>query len=408
MNDNSNEPDQDGSDTEGTVDGGYIAKQRNTPNVGLLIETSRGFGRSLLHGIARYARLHGPWRFTRRAGGLDSPLPKWKDIHIDGAIARDVGNVRSSLPSDIPVVFVQHNLEAYRPYPAIITDSEGIAKLAVEHFLDRGFENLAFCGLDQYIWSRKRCEHFDKFAKESGAEAWVYDCPTAKAKRVSKNEQHIVADWLKSLRKPVGLMCCNDDRALQVVEACMIAGLYVPGDVAVLGVDNDTLTCELSDPPISSVALNTEAAGYAAAQLLDSLVSGEEMCGQIIPVVGTHVVTRQSTDIFAIQDADIVAALRFMRQNVGRNVQVEDVVRATTVSRRVLEKKFRSTLRRSLYREMRRIRVKHIVELLLSSDMSISEVATRAGFDGIEHISRYFRKEAGMSLREYRRRYASH
>ncbi len=184
--------------------------------------------------------------------------------------------------------------------------------------------------------------------------------------------------------------------------------MYVPDDVAVLGVDNDKLFCELSDPPISSISLNTEAAGYNAAKLLDSLMAGEEMKGQIVHVVGTHVVPRQSTDVLAIQDADIVAALRFMRQNVDRNIQVDDVVRTTMVSRRVLEKKFRSVLRRSLYREMRRIRVKYIVELLLSTDMSISEIALKAGFDGVEHVARYFRKEMGMSLRAYRRRYASH
>jgi LacI family transcriptional regulator len=385
-----------------------VAGGRKVSNVALLVETSREFGRGLLHGIARYSRLHGPWRFSWRPGSLDSPQPKWKNMCIHGAISRDIGNVRTNLPQNIPVVFVQHNLEDYRPYPAIVTDSEEISKLAVEHFFDRGFKNLAFCGFDEHVWSRKRGEFFRKHANEAGIEAKFYIRPSSKAKRAWKNEQNLVVEWLKALPKPIGLMCCNDDRALQVIEACVIAGLYVPDDVAVLGVDNDKLFCELSDPPISRISLNTEAAGYNAAKMLDSLMAGEQMKGQIIHVVGTHVVTRQSTDILAIQDADIVAALRFMRQNVGRNVQVEDVVRATMVSRRVLEKKFRSVLRRSLYREMRRIRAKYIVELLLSTDMSISEIAIKAGFDGVGHVARYFRKETGMGLRAYRRRYASH
>ena len=385
-----------------------VAGGCKVPNVALLVETSREFGRGLLRGIARYSRLHGPWRFSWQPGSLDSPKPKWKDMSIHGAISRDVGDVRTNLPPNIPVVFVQHDLEDYRPYPAIITDSEGISKLAVEHFFDRGFTNLAFCGFDEYIWSRKRGEYFHKLSQEVGFDSWIYERPASKAKRLWKNEQRLVVEWLMSLPKPVGLMCCNDDRALQVIEACEIAGLYVPDDVAVLGVDNDKLFCELSDPPISSISLNTEVAGYNASKLLDSLMAGEEMKGQIVHVVGTHVVTRQSTDVLAIQDADIVAALRFMRQNVDRNVQVDEVVMATAVSRRVLEKKFRSALRCSLYREMRRIRVKHIVELLLSTDMSISEIALKAGFDGVEHVARYFRKEMGMSLRAYRRRYASH
>ncbi len=389
-------------------DGEDVAGGCKVPNVALLVETSREFGRGLLHGIARYSRLHGPWRFSWRPGSLDSPQPKWKDMSIHGAISRDIGDVRTNLPPNIPVVFVQHNLENYRPYPAIVTDSEGISKLAFEHFLDRGFNNLAFCGFDEHVWSRKRGEYFHKLSQEVGFDSWIYERPASKAKILWKNEQHLVVEWLKSLPKPIGLMCCNDDRALQVIEACVIAGLYVPDDVAVLGVDNDKLFCELSDPPISSISLNTEVAGYNAAKLLDSLMAGEEMKGQIVQVVGTHVVPRQSTDVLAIQDADIVAALRFMRQNVDRNVQVNDVVMATMVSRRVLEKKFRSVLRRSLHREIRRIRVKHIVKLLLSTDMSISEIAWKAGFDGVEHVARYFRKEMGMSLRAYRRRYASH
>ena len=293
----------------------------------------------------------------------------------------------------------------YQPYPSIITDSEGIAKLAFEHFFNRGFGNLAFCGLDECVWSQTRGEYFRKLAHDSGIEVCIYEGPASKNKRVWRNEQYLVAEWLKYLPKPVGLMCCNDDRALQVVEACMIGGLNVPDDIAILGVDNDRLACELSDPLISSISLNIEAAGFEAASLLDSLMSGEKMTGQIVEVSGTHIVTRQSTDLLAIQDKDICAAIRFIRLNISCRLQVDDVVGATTVSRRVLEKKFRSTLRRSLYQEIRRVRVNYIVELLVSTNMSISEIALKAGFGGIEHVSRYFRKETGMSLREYRKRF---
>ena len=147
-----------------------VAGGRKVSNVALLVETSREFGRALLQGIARYSRLNGSWRFSWQPGSLDSPHPKWKNMHIHGAISRDIGNVRTNLPPNIPVVFVQHDLEDYRPYPAIITDSEGISKLAVEHFFDRGFKNLAFCGFDEHVWSRKRGEYFHKLSQEVGVE----------------------------------------------------------------------------------------------------------------------------------------------------------------------------------------------------------------------------------------------
>ncbi|MBN1361225.1 MAG: DNA-binding transcriptional regulator [Sedimentisphaerales bacterium] len=378
-----------------------------SPSVLLFVETSREFGRGLLYGIARYSRLHGPWRVYRRSAGLDSELPEWRDLRIDGAIVRDVKMIGNLAAWGFPVIFAQHNKESYAPFPAIITDSAAIGTMAAEHFLDRGFEHFAYCGLDEFIWSRLRARHFSERVAQAGRHVNVYEQPRAQAKRVWKSEQNFIAEWLLSLPKPVALMCCNDDRALQVAEACKLADLYVPDQVAILGVDNDVLICDLADPPISSIALDTETAGHEAAKLLDQLMSGEQMAGQEIPVHPTHIVTRMSTDILAVSDRDVGAAVRFIRRNPNHMIQVDDVVQATSVSRRVLEKRFKAILRRSVYQEIRRVRVGYIIQLLVGSNMSITEIAVKAGFDGVEHVSRYFRKETGVSLREYRKRHAS-
>jgi len=374
------------------------------PSVLLFIETSREFGRGLLYGIARYSRLHGPWRVYRQSAGLESSLPEWRDLKIDGAIIRDVNVAGNLAGSGLPLIFAQHNRESYAPFPAIITDSAAIGAMAATHFLDRGFEHFAYCGLDEFIWSRLRAHHFGERLGQSGFDVDVYRQPKARAKRAWKSEQNLIAEWLKSLPKPAALMCCNDDRALQVIEACKLAELYVPDQVAVLGVDNDVLICDLADPPISSMALNTEGAGHDAAKLLDRLMAGEKMTGQQIRVPPTHIVTRMSTDILAVTDREVAAAVRFVRRNPNRMIQVNDVVEATNVSRRVLEKRFRAILRRSVYQEIRRVRVNYIIELLVGTDMSITEIAIKSGFDGVEHISRYFRKETGICLREYRKR----
>jgi LacI family transcriptional regulator len=136
-------------------------------------------------------------------------------------------------------------------------------------------------------------------------------------------------------------------------------------------------------------------------------MKGGRMNGQEIWVHPTHIVTRMSTDILAVADRDISTAVCYIRRNPNRMIQVDDVVRATNVSRRVLEKRFKAVLRRSVYQEIRRVRVGYIIQLLIDSNMSITEIAIEAGFDGVEHVSRYFRKETGMSLREYRNRHAS-
>lgn len=374
------------------------------PSVLLFVETSREFGRGLLHGIAKYSRVHGPWRVYRWPGALDSVLPEWKYLKIDGAIVRDVKVVEALAHSGIPVIFAQHNKESYAPFPGIITDSASIGSIAAEHFLDRGFQHFAYCGFDEFAWSRGRAQHFAERLRRAGFETNVYRQPTSR--RALRNEQSRIADWLASLPTPVAVMRCNDDRALQVIEACKLVNLDVPDPVAVLGVDNDVLVCDLADPPISSIALNTEGAGYEAARLLESLMKGEAMAGQVIPVRPRHIVTRMSTDMLAVTDKDVAAALRFIRRNPNRLIQVGDVVEATNVSRRVLEKRFKTMLRRSVHQEIRRVRVNNIIQLLAGTDMSVTDISVHCGFDGVEHIARYFRKETGTSLREYRKRYA--
>jgi LacI family transcriptional regulator len=377
-----------------------------TPSVLLFVETSREFGRGLLHGIARYARRHGSWRVYRWPGALDSSLPEWKSLKIDGAIVRDVRVVEGLVHSGIPVIFAQHNKESYAPYPSIITDSHQIGSMAAEHFLDRGFRHFAYCGLDEFAWSRGRAQHFQQRLQQAGFMVHRYGPPSGKKARAARHEQNHMAAWIRQLPKPVALMCCNDDRALLVVEACKQADCRVPDDVAVLGVDNDVLVCDLADPPISSIALNTEGAGYEAARLLDRLMQGVRMAGQVIPVAPTHIVTRMSTDMLAVTDPEVAAALRFIRRHANRLIQVDDVVEATATSRRILEKRFKSILRRSVHQEIRRIRVHGIVQLLVDTDLSVTDIAAHCGFDGVEHIARYFRKETGTSLREYRRQHA--
>jgi LacI family transcriptional regulator len=200
-------------------------------------------------------------------------------------------------------------------------------------------------------------------------------------------------------------MACNDDRALDICDACRTSGLHVPYEVAILGVDNDDLACELANPPLSSIAVNNERAGYEAAELLDQLMSGKNDVEKQITAIPTHIVTRQTTDIFAVADKEVVNALRFVQQHSTEDIHVDDVVEAVPLSRRVLESRFRKTVGRSILSEIRRARVEQVVQMLVETNLPISEIANRLSYSGIEHIARYFRREKGMSLIEYRRRF---
>lgn len=384
------------------------------PKIVLLVEHSRTFGRGILYGIARYSRLHGPWAFYRHPPYYMEPWGPRKTLSwlknivhkfdADGVIMRAARNAEAVLEIDLPIIVLDVN-ERIPALANIICSDIEIGKVGAEYLLNRGFQHFAYCGFDDMRWSRERGEGFRNRVKEAGFETSVYVQPKSKSNRSWEKEQSFVVDWLRLLPKPVALMVCNDDRGQYVTEACKIAGLHVPEELAIIGVDNDELICDLTDPPLSSVSINTEMAGYEAAELMEKLMAGEEMAGRIITVEPTHVVTRKSTDILAIEDHEVAEAVRFIRRNAKRSLQVNEVAEAAALSRRVLEKRFRAILNRSVHEEIKRIRINLLTEMLTQTDMSISEITSEMGFPGPEHVARYFRKVKGMSLIDFRKKY---
>jgi LacI family transcriptional regulator, galactose operon repressor len=204
------------------------------------------------------------------------------------------------------------------------------------------------------------------------------------------------------LPKPVGLMACNDDRGRGVLEACRLAGVRVPEDVAVIGVDNDELFCELADPPLSSVALNTEHGGYRTAHLLDQLMQQKIRTPQRLIVEPTEVVARRSTDVKAFDGREVVTALSFIHRNRARDFTVNDVAHAVGVSRRNLEVKFRKSVGRTILTEIQRIRLDHAKRMLRETDLSIPQIAESSGYNSASYLTQVFRKETGASPVKYR------
>ena len=216
--------------------------------------------------------------------------------------------------------------------------------MAAKHLLECGFQFFAFCGHDLQ-WSHKRCDAFVQTIEEAGYKVQVYKRPRSAKKKLWKFEQFILADWLKSLAKPVGLMTCHDNRSLEVVEASKIADIDIPTDIAIIGVGNDDLFCNLSPRPLSSVDVSTEQAGYDAAELMDKMLKGEaKMTGKTVTIHPTHVVQRQSTDILATEDEEIARAIHYIRNNPRKLLQVENVAEVAMISRRTLQKKFRKVI----------------------------------------------------------------
>lgn len=369
----------------------------------LLIETSREFGRQLINGIARYSRINGPWSFYKEQTGLKSSIHRLTSWKPDGIIMRNSMIKKELLKLKIPTILALHDPSSHPKLPVIKTNSQAIAKMASEHFIEKGFKNFAFCGFDIFEWSNERKLFFTKYNNEAGFTTHLYDSSKKNISQDWEVEQRHVIEWLKSIPKPVALMACNDDRGQHILEVCKLIGLKVPDDVSVIGVDNDPMICEIGDPPLTSIALDVESAGFNSAKLLNDLISGTKMNGQQIIVSPTHVVQRQSSDIFAVNDLEITKALKFIRENARSKIYVKDVVNSTCLSRRILEKRFRDILHRSIYDEIRRRRVDLITKFLIETDLPISEITSLFTFTDMEHISRYFKKEKGMGLREFRK-----
>ncbi len=377
------------------------------PRIILMIESSREFGRSLMRGVAKYARHHGPWLCYSELGGQNRTLPNLRSWNATGAIIRDSTRItsRAIVALGLPTIVAAHMQVEFPHLPVIVTNSNAIGAMAAEHLIDRGFRHFAFCGCDGMWWSQGRAAAFEARLSDAGLPMDRYVGSGPEEPCAWHTEQKRLSAWLASLPKPVGLMAACDDRARSVVDACRIAGLRIPEEVAVLGVDNDGLVCDLSYPAISTVALDTEATGYEAAGLLARLMAGEKMDSQRIVVEPTHVVTRQSTDIMATDDCEVAEAVRFIRDHGAEPIQVSDVIEAVAISRGALYRRFKRTLGCSINDQIRKVRTNLIAQMLSETDLSVKRIAASMGFTGESHIARYFRREKGLSLKEFRRHF---
>ncbi|MBN1845549.1 MAG: DNA-binding transcriptional regulator, partial [Sedimentisphaerales bacterium] len=323
--------------------------------------------------------------------------------------AREIKAIDHIIDLGLPTIIATHVEKAAsrrtRRFPWISVDNAQVGAMAAGYLLERGFKNFAFCGYDELGWSRQRAEHFAGRLRRQGYEPQIYSQPAARSQRFWDYEQPRLVEWLGGLTVPTGLMACTDDRAQQVIEACKIAGLHVPDDIAVMGVDDDKLLCNLCNPPITSVALAIERAGYEAAELLDRLMAGEAMAGQKIVVPPTHVVQRHSTDLLLVDDRDVARALRFIQQHCRQAIRVDDVADDVALSRRVLEKRFRRVLNHSILEMIRQARTERVAQMLLETNLSVSDIARATGYPSVKHVSRSFRKEKGMTPLAYRKKY---
>jgi LacI family transcriptional regulator len=376
--------------------------------VALLVETSNSYGRELLHGVRAWGREQQAWSMRLSEHGRGAGLPPWlKEWRGDGIIARvDNAAIAAALRrSRVPVVDVSAAL-ATPVFPRVVTDSAAATGLAAEHLRERGFRHFAYCGDAQFHWSAQRGRFFDEQVKAMGAAVAHFVQPAAKAGPVGAEvEQAALVAWLRALPKPVGVLACYDVRGQQVLEACHEAGLAVPDEVAVIGVHNDELLCDLCDPPLTSVIPDARRTGYEAAALLEQMMNGADVPVTTRRIEPVGVAARQSTDVVAVADKRVSAAVRFIRERAVSGIDVADVLRAVPMSRTLLERKFKQLIGHSPHEHIQRVRMERVKALLVTTELSVGAIAERVGVEHPEYLSVAFRRVSGLSPREYRTRH---
>ncbi len=389
-------------------------------HIGVLIETSRAYGRGVTTGIIRYAREH-DWILYPQESGLFLKPPPWLSrVKLDGLIAEVFTKPFAASLRKLGIPVVDAYCQGHLPgAPVIETDPDAAGRMAASFFIQAGFTRFAFCGYPGIYFSDCRDAAFTTHLKAKGFSCDRYN-PSSRTRncrdlflreRGGMEYEKDIAKWLRKLPKPIAVFACNDIRGQQILNACRDFNIRAPEEVTVLGLDNDHLICEMSHPTLSSIAPDTEAIGRTAAETLDRMImkknrdqeSGVRIHLPVrIALPPLRIVERQSTDIVPDTHPIIAGATRLIRDEACRGLTVELLCDRLGFGRTHLDNLFRQRLGRTVAREFARVRMNRARRLLLDTELPLAEVATQSGFLTLPHFCRVFKRETSLPPTQFR------
>lgn len=376
----------------------------------LLTDFTEAFAHNLLRGILEYSKGREPWVVCRmppsykRANGIPGVLEWAKKWKADAIIAQfdDTDEVKLFRQNGI-IALAQDFKSRFSVIPNITSRYKQTGQMAADFFLQKGFRNFAFYGYKDVVWSEERCMGFRDRIVEKGFGDCFFEYQKQSLENLWFYESEPVANWIRSLPRPVALMACDDTQGNKIMELCRVLGIKIPEEVAVLGVDNDEIICGLSDPPLSSVNLNIVKGGYEAAQLIERLLRDKDAISEDVVIQPVTIENRLSTDVYATDNPLILMALRYIHQNLINKISVEDIVRQVPLSRRLLEIRFRQVTGQSVYQYISNLRMERFSQLLLASTEPIAELAAQVGLADVKNLARQFKEWKGCTPIEYRK-----
>lgn len=373
----------------------------------LCIDTSSEYDRSIVRGLISYSQEHGNCLLLSRIPSSLSAKSKngyriaqWaRDWKADAIIGR--WPYDDLLPlSNLDISVVIQNIDSRQTgFSTITGDYIRTGEIAAEFFIKRRFINFAFFGVKDIIWSEERAQGFRNVVKLHG-----YNYQEYTVRQAPESESSEISRWLSELPKPVAVFCSDDEYALAISEYCRLARIKVPQEVAILGVDNDELICNISDPPLSSIVLDAEKGGYEVGRMLHEQ---EQQSGDrpifVISIKPGLVVQRGSTKQHNVEDKEVAKMLEFIDYNFTREITTKDIFDNAFLCRRAAEIRFKKVTGTTVYRYLIEQRLDHLCSLLETTDLSLTECAARSGIFDINYLFHVFKKVKGCSPASWRR-----
>lgn len=381
------------------------------PRVALVLRGWLEENLNILHGLAKFKRFNAQWHVfvDDQARGADNP--EWLlDQGWDGIICKESSDELFAKARErrIACIDMSDDGTKRKGCPKVRPNNVAIGHKGAEHFAEKGFRHFAFCGFGNELWSSERREGFIEALALTGKSCQLFetDYPGVSRPAWEHNEEEEMAKWLDTLPKPVAILACNDMRAMHVINACHQAGVRVPEEAAILGINNDSARCELCAPSLSSIPVDVSEYSRIAGVTLEGILKGahHSQFREETLIDPLEVVTRRSTSILAVEDPSVAQALNLIRENACKGITVEQVAKSVHISRSLLEKRFRKFVGKSPQVEIRHAQVLRIKQMLAETEYSLAQVAEMTGFEHPEYMSVVFKRLTKVTPSAYRRK----
>ena len=382
---------------------------RKVPRVALLVETTRTYTREVLGGVKRFIAAHGPWSTFLELRALDSAPPAWlRDWDGDGILTRTFTQEMADLISrtGLPAVELRAtNLKGDRPFVGM--DNASIGRSVAEHFFERGYRQFAAYSLRTERFFIERVQNFVRSVESYGCRCFELPETLSDSAADWEKSQDTLINWLSLLPKPVGIFAANDQLGVRLLDACQRAGVAVPEEVAVVGAENEETLCSFATPALTSVRFDGQTVGYKAAELLERLMSGKsvKLRETLIPPKG--IIVRASSDELVINDRLVANAVRLIREDANKGLNVDNLCQRLNVSRSTLDRRMKSALNRSPKEEISRIRFREVERLLIETDLTMETIAELTGLTHSHYLQAAFKQIYGETPGRFRSRRSS-